>query len=297
MRIKEVFRKERETKWIWKKILMTVCLLLICLVLPATSAFAYTEKQKRQAKSWLKRHGYPPTRDGAYQAYDDYLGGKYWDEFGPPKGREKETTRKSNEGNKETKKSSDDSSSKSSNESSKSSNETTRSSGESKKSSDDNKKSTESTQSSRNSTENTSDAGGGSSRSTEGGTGSGNTEGEGSGGSGDGYRSGDGTAGYVFPEDFEDEESGEDWTDEEFDADEEAAAIMALMNEVMAGEIEIPEESRESVSAATQLAETGAYEGEDGRIWQWLPVAVGAALLIVVLLLFAVRRDGKKKKR
>ena len=33
-------------------------------------------KQKQQAKSWLSSHGYPPTRAGAEQAYQDYMDGK-----------------------------------------------------------------------------------------------------------------------------------------------------------------------------------------------------------------------------
>lgn len=37
---------------------------------------AYTEKQKKQVKAWLSSHGYPPTMEGAYQAYQDYLSGK-----------------------------------------------------------------------------------------------------------------------------------------------------------------------------------------------------------------------------
>lgn len=50
------------------------------------------------AKDWLSSHGYPPTMDGAYQAYDDYLNGKY-DSNGneipqtePESQRESETT-------------------------------------------------------------------------------------------------------------------------------------------------------------------------------------------------------------
>lgn len=43
---------------------------------PATVTKAYTEEQKQQAKAWLSAHGYPPTREGAYQAYSDYQSGK-----------------------------------------------------------------------------------------------------------------------------------------------------------------------------------------------------------------------------
>lgn len=37
---------------------------------------AYTKEQKQQAKAWLSAHGYPATKEGAYQAYQDYLEGK-----------------------------------------------------------------------------------------------------------------------------------------------------------------------------------------------------------------------------
>ncbi len=43
---------------------------------PATVTKAYTEEQKQQAKAWLSAHGYPPTMEGAYQAYSDYQSGK-----------------------------------------------------------------------------------------------------------------------------------------------------------------------------------------------------------------------------
>ena len=36
----------------------------------------YTDEEKQQAKSWLSSHGYPPTRAGAEQAYQDYMDGK-----------------------------------------------------------------------------------------------------------------------------------------------------------------------------------------------------------------------------
>lgn len=41
---------------------------------------AYTEEEKNAAKAWLSANGYPPTMEGAQQAYQDYLDGK----FGPP---------------------------------------------------------------------------------------------------------------------------------------------------------------------------------------------------------------------
>lgn len=40
----------------------------------------YTEEEKEQAKAWLSAHGYPPTRDGAYAAYADFLAGKFNDD-------------------------------------------------------------------------------------------------------------------------------------------------------------------------------------------------------------------------
>lgn len=40
----------------------------------------YTEEEKAQAKAWLSAHGYPPTRAGAAQAYQDYLDGKFDDD-------------------------------------------------------------------------------------------------------------------------------------------------------------------------------------------------------------------------
>lgn len=42
----------------------------------STIVKAYTEEQKQQAKAWLSAHGYSPTKEGAYQAYEDYLNGK-----------------------------------------------------------------------------------------------------------------------------------------------------------------------------------------------------------------------------
>ena len=36
----------------------------------------YSEEEKAAAKAWLVAHGYPPTRAGAAQAYQDFLDGK-----------------------------------------------------------------------------------------------------------------------------------------------------------------------------------------------------------------------------
>lgn len=62
-------------------------IVLVILLLLAGSVFltpythstvtkAYTEEQKQAAKAWLSAHGYPPTKEGAYQAYRDYQSGK-----------------------------------------------------------------------------------------------------------------------------------------------------------------------------------------------------------------------------
>lgn len=48
------------------------------------TTYAYTEEEKAAAKAWLSQNGYPPTMDGAQQAYQDYLDGK----FGPVGGSE-----------------------------------------------------------------------------------------------------------------------------------------------------------------------------------------------------------------
>lgn len=62
-----------------------LCLLLMIIILSfAPTAHAYTQEQKNQAKAWLSAHGYPPTEDGAWQAYSDWLDGQWWDEFGSP---------------------------------------------------------------------------------------------------------------------------------------------------------------------------------------------------------------------
>lgn len=61
-------------------ILLVLFLLIGCVFLaygrPTTVAKAYTEEQKQEAKAWLSAHGYPATKEGAYQAYRDYLSGK-----------------------------------------------------------------------------------------------------------------------------------------------------------------------------------------------------------------------------
>lgn len=46
------------------------------------TARAYTEEEKQQAKAWLSAHGYSPDMNGANQAYQDYLNGKFDEELG-----------------------------------------------------------------------------------------------------------------------------------------------------------------------------------------------------------------------
>lgn len=62
---------------------LTLIVLSISLVFGvSTTSYAYTEEEKQMAKDWLSAHGYPPTMDGAYQAYQDYLNGKFDEELG-----------------------------------------------------------------------------------------------------------------------------------------------------------------------------------------------------------------------
>ena len=61
-----------------KKVLLVLILMfsLVNICAHTTDIYAYTEEEKQQAKSWLSSHGYPPTRAGAEQAYQDYMDGK-----------------------------------------------------------------------------------------------------------------------------------------------------------------------------------------------------------------------------
>ena len=58
-----------------KKLILIVMLSLCTVTITSrpVQTYAYTEEQKQQAKSWLSAHGYPPTRAGAEQAYQDYM--------------------------------------------------------------------------------------------------------------------------------------------------------------------------------------------------------------------------------
>lgn len=53
--------------------------------------YAYTDEKIEQAKDWLSANGYPPTRAGAEQAYQDYLNGLI-DPFGTGGGQEEQPT-------------------------------------------------------------------------------------------------------------------------------------------------------------------------------------------------------------
>ncbi|MBP3852250.1 MAG: hypothetical protein J6D36_06880 [Erysipelotrichaceae bacterium] len=66
------------------KIILGVMAMTFFLAISPIQASAYTQEQKQAAKAWLSSHGYPATEDGAWQAYSDWLDGKWWDEFGSP---------------------------------------------------------------------------------------------------------------------------------------------------------------------------------------------------------------------
>ena len=66
------------------KVILGVMVMTFFLAISPIQASAYTQEQKQAAKAWLSSHGYPATEDGAWQAYSDWLDGKWWDEFGSP---------------------------------------------------------------------------------------------------------------------------------------------------------------------------------------------------------------------
>ena len=68
--------KKVRVKYIFVLCIMLVGMLCLEVMFRGTTAYAYTEEEKQQAKSWLSSHGYAPTRAGAEQAYQDYLDGK-----------------------------------------------------------------------------------------------------------------------------------------------------------------------------------------------------------------------------
>ena len=57
-----------------KRLLLVLMLILGAVMITSrpVATYAYTDEEKQQAKSWLSSHGYPPTRAGAEQAYQDY---------------------------------------------------------------------------------------------------------------------------------------------------------------------------------------------------------------------------------
>ena len=61
-----------------KRLLLVLMLILGAAMITSrpVATYAYTDEEKQQAKSWLSSHGYPPTRAGAEQAYQDYMDGK-----------------------------------------------------------------------------------------------------------------------------------------------------------------------------------------------------------------------------
>lgn len=59
--------------------LLAFCLFSGTICVRPIETYAYTEEEKQMAKEWLSAHGYPPTRSGAEQAYQDYLDGKFDD--------------------------------------------------------------------------------------------------------------------------------------------------------------------------------------------------------------------------
>lgn len=68
-------------RWVLQ-IAITFLMVLGLSIAPVDNANAYTEEQKAQAKAWLSAHGYSPDMDGAGQAYQDYLNGKFDEELG-----------------------------------------------------------------------------------------------------------------------------------------------------------------------------------------------------------------------
>lgn len=61
---------------------IVLCTFLMLCFSVGTRSYAYTEEEKQQAKAWLSAHGYSPDMNGANQAYQDYLNGKFDEELG-----------------------------------------------------------------------------------------------------------------------------------------------------------------------------------------------------------------------
>lgn len=74
-----------KVKYIVKKIMFVFCFMLAFQQIELCNngsihAEEYSEEEKAAAKAWLSSHGYSPTREGAAQAYQDYLNGKFDDD-------------------------------------------------------------------------------------------------------------------------------------------------------------------------------------------------------------------------
>ncbi len=92
-RFEQKYNKRKSVTAIIYKMLAVLLMFSLPFVLPASIAFisasdvyaegegtdtsGYTEEEKNAAKAWLSAHGYPPTRAGAEQAYQDFLNGKF----------------------------------------------------------------------------------------------------------------------------------------------------------------------------------------------------------------------------
>lgn len=78
--IKRVRMKEMK-KWFVMILLAAVLALTSGIEAAPVTHAEYTQEEKEQAKAWLSAHGYAPTREGAAQAYQDYLNGKFDEEL------------------------------------------------------------------------------------------------------------------------------------------------------------------------------------------------------------------------
>ena len=92
-RFEQKYNKRKSVTAIIYKMLAALLMFSLSFVLPPSIAFisasdvyaegegtdtsGYTEEEKNAAKAWLSAHGYPPTRAGAEQAYQDFLNGKF----------------------------------------------------------------------------------------------------------------------------------------------------------------------------------------------------------------------------
>ena len=95
-RFEQKYNKSKSVTAIIYKMLAALLMFSLSFVLPPSIAFisasavyaegegtdtsGYTEEEKNAVKAWLSAHGYPPTRAGAEQAYQDFLNGKFDDD-------------------------------------------------------------------------------------------------------------------------------------------------------------------------------------------------------------------------